>query len=106
MGGSGLDRTVDFQKFCRSGLDRIQFLGIRIGLGLKNFTVCSSLPYVLTAQYLISSFDNNNNIGAMQWADHQWNAEWANNPTRLRIFIPDTGTTLRNDPPKKSLGLA
>ena len=26
------------------------------------------------------------------WTDHQWNAEWADNPTRLRIFIPDTGT--------------
>jgi len=21
------------------------------------------------------------------WADHQWNAEWVDNPTRLRIFI-------------------
>ena len=30
---------------------------------------------------------------AAQWADHQWNAEWADNPTRLRIFIPETGTT-------------
>jgi len=44
MGGSGLDRTDDFKKFCRPGLDRIQFLRIRIGLGLKNFTVRSSLP--------------------------------------------------------------
>jgi len=25
MGGSGLDRTDDFQKFCGSVLDRIQF---------------------------------------------------------------------------------
>jgi len=25
MGGSGLDRTDDFQKFCGSGLDQIQF---------------------------------------------------------------------------------
>jgi len=33
----------DFQKFCRSGLDRIQFYRIRTGLGLKNFTVRSSL---------------------------------------------------------------
>jgi len=32
-----------FQKFCGSGLDRIQFLRISIGLGLKNFTVCSSV---------------------------------------------------------------
>jgi len=44
MGGSGLDRTDDFQKFRRSGLDRIQLLRIKIGLGLKNFTVRLSLP--------------------------------------------------------------
>jgi len=43
MGGLGLDRTDVFQKFCGSGLDRIQFLRIRIGLGLKNLTVRSSL---------------------------------------------------------------
>jgi len=43
MGGSGLDRTNDFQKFCRSGLDRIRFCRVRTGLGLKNFTVRLSL---------------------------------------------------------------
>jgi len=43
MGGSGLDRTDDFQKFCRPGLDRTQFYRVRTGLGLKNFTVRSSL---------------------------------------------------------------
>jgi len=43
MSGLGLDRTDDFQKFCRSGLDWIQLLRIRIGLGLNNFTVRSSL---------------------------------------------------------------
>jgi len=43
MGRSRLDRTDDFQEFCGSGLDRIQFLRIRIVLGLKNFTVRSSL---------------------------------------------------------------
>jgi len=42
MGGSELERTDDFQKFCEAGLDRIQLLRIRIGLGLKNFTVRSS----------------------------------------------------------------
>jgi len=47
MGGSGLDRTDDFQKFCGSGLDRIQIFQIRIGLGLKNFTVRSSLADTL-----------------------------------------------------------
>jgi len=35
MGGSRLDWTDDFQKFCRAGLERIQLLQIRIGLGLK-----------------------------------------------------------------------
>jgi len=41
--GSGLGRTDDFQKFCGTGLDWIQFYRIRTGLGLKNFTVRSSL---------------------------------------------------------------
>jgi len=35
MGGSGLDWTDDFQKFCGSGLDRINFYWIRTGLGLQ-----------------------------------------------------------------------
>jgi len=34
MGGWGLDRTDDFQKFYGSGLDRIQFYRIKTGLGL------------------------------------------------------------------------
>ena len=49
-------------------------------------------PFVPAAQQLISSPDNNNNICAAQWADYQWNVEWLDNTTRLRIFIPDTGT--------------
>jgi len=40
---AGLDRTSDFQKFCGSGLDWIQFLQIWFGLGLKSFTVRLSL---------------------------------------------------------------
>jgi len=43
MGGSGVDRTDDFQKFCRLGLNRIRFYRFRTGLGLKNFPVRSSL---------------------------------------------------------------
>jgi len=43
MGGSGLDRSDDFHKFCESGLDWIQFYRIRTGLGLKNLSVRSSL---------------------------------------------------------------
>ena len=48
-------------------------------------------PFVPATQQLIS-FSDNNNIRAAQWADHQWNAEWADKPTRLRTLIPDTGT--------------
>ena len=47
-------------------------------------------PFIPAAQQLISLSDNN--IRAAQWADHQWNAGWAENPTRLHIFIHDTGT--------------
>jgi len=47
-------------------------------------------PFVPTAQQLISLSDNTN-IHASHWADHQWNAEWSDNPTTLRTFIPDTG---------------
>jgi len=50
----------------------------------------SGHPFVPAAQQLIS-FSDNNNIRAAQWADHQWNAEWADNPTRLRTLIPNTG---------------
>ena len=46
-------------------------------------------PFVHAAQHLISSSDNNS-IRAAHWADHQWNADWADNPTRLRIFIANT----------------
>ena len=47
-------------------------------------------PFVPSAQKVISSSDNN--IREAQWADHHWNAEWVDNPTRLRIFITDTVT--------------
>jgi len=43
IGGSGLDRTDDFQKNCGSGLDQKKFYRIRTGLGLKTFTVRSFL---------------------------------------------------------------
>jgi len=39
-------------------------------------------PFVPAAQF-ISLSDTNNNIRAAHWADHQRNAEWADNPTRL-----------------------
>jgi len=34
-----MDRTDNFENFCGSGLDQIQFHRIRTGLGLKHFTV-------------------------------------------------------------------
>jgi len=34
-----MDRTDNFENSCGSGLDQIQFLWIRTGLGLKHFTV-------------------------------------------------------------------
>jgi len=48
-------------------------------------------PFVPAAQQLISLSDNNN-IRAVQWADHQWNVEWPDKPTRLRTSIPDTSS--------------
>jgi len=51
----------------------------------------SKNPFVPAAQQLIS-FSDNINIRAPHWADHQWNAEWVDNPKRLRIFIPDSST--------------
>jgi len=48
-------------------------------------------PFVPTEQHLISSSDNNN-IRAAWWADYHCNAEWTDSPTRLRIFITDTGS--------------
>ena len=42
-GRTGLDWTHDFQNFCESGLEQIQFFRIRIGPGLKNFTARSFL---------------------------------------------------------------
>jgi len=53
-------------------------------------------PFVPAGQHLISSSEDNN-IRTAHWADHQWNVEWTDNPTRLRIFIADTGT----HPPQK-----
>jgi len=51
----------------------------------------SGHPMIPTAQHLISLSDNNS-VRAAKWADHQWNAEWTDSLTRLRIFCPDTGT--------------
>jgi len=31
-------------------------------------------------------------LRAAQWADHQWNTEWADNPTTVWTLIPDTST--------------
>jgi len=58
-------------------------------------------PFVPAAQHLIS-FSDNNNILAAQWVDHQWNPEWADDPTRLRTLIPDTGTPPRMTLPRRA----
>jgi len=71
MGGSGPDRTDDFQKLCGSGLDRIQFYRIRTGLGLKNFTVRSSLVHT-------------NQIWARIRTGQDWSQFW---PDRTAIFF-------------------
>jgi len=47
--------------------------------------------YVPTAQQLIS-LSENNNICVAHWADYQWNAEWAESPAKIHLFIPDTST--------------
>jgi len=59
-------------------------------------------PFVPIAQQLISFSDTTNNIRAVQWANHQWNAEWADNPARLCISIPDTGTPPRMTLPRRA----
>ena len=41
---------------------------------------------------LITFSDNKNNRAAALWEDHQRNAEWLDDTTRLRMFIPDIGT--------------
>ena len=46
-------------------------------------------PFVPAAQQLIG-FSDSNNIHVAQWAEHQWNAEQADSPTRLCTFVPDT----------------
>jgi len=45
-------------------------------------------PFAPAAQQLIIFSDDN--ISAAHWADHWWNAEWLDNTTRLRAFIPGT----------------
>ena len=76
-------RAMELRHLFQSGLTRPSSADAR---RLK-----SRQPFVPVAQQLISSSDNNK-IHAAHWVDHQWNAEWADNPTRLCIFIPDTGT--------------
>ena len=82
IGGSGLDRTDDFQKFCGSGLDRIQFYRIRTGLGLKNFTV-AHLCHVFHIMIRLDSCHN-------QWLETRarvifakFQSLWSTNPVCL-----------------------
>ena len=58
------------------------------------FRKISGLNMGAPAQQLISFSDNNNTtfVRRTHWEDHQWNAEWADNSTRLRTLISDTST--------------
>ena len=53
-------------------------------------------PFIPPAQQLISSSDNN--ILAAHWADHQWNEEWKDSPTR-----PHFDPRHRHPPPGMTL---
>ena len=58
------------------------------GYLLHSALTCPPGAIVLAAQFISSS----DNIRVVHWADHQWKGEWLVNLTRLRTFIPDTGT--------------
>ena len=51
----------------------------------------SRRPFVLAAQHLIRSSDENR-WSAGFWADHRWNPEWLENTTGLRISASNIGT--------------
>jgi len=59
-------------------------------------------PFVRAAQ-LISSSDNNIRSAAF-WADHRWNAEWLENPWRLRTLSPTSAPTLVEWPSQEQPG--
>jgi len=54
-----------FSKICGSGLDRIQFYRIRTGLGLKNFTVYSSL--VAISSYTMAAWQHGSKHAEVWW---------------------------------------
>ena len=58
---------------------------------------------VPAAQHLISLSDNSN-IGAAHWADYQWNAEWTDSATILRIISPTPAPTPLESPSQEELG--
>jgi len=58
-------------------------------------------PIIPAAQQLISSSDNGN-IRAAHWADHQWNAEQTDNPTRLTFSSPTPAPTPPMTLPKRA----
>jgi len=47
--------------------------------------ICTCRPTTIS-----SSVDNYRSVAL--WSDHPWNAEWLENTTRLRTFVPDIGT--------------
>jgi len=97
IGGSGLDRTDDFQKFCGSRLDRIQFYRIRTGLGLKKFTVRSSLVAVafFFIAVLLLGVPETRNLFITNQPDYLWQLvicsiwKWMCYRSLLRLYRPN-----------------
>ena len=53
----------------------------------------SRRPFVRAARNLL---DNLARLGirASEWTNHKWNAEYCENASRLRVFVPETGARL------------
>ena len=67
------------------------FLGLSSAFIYNLFVLFQQYTVYSYITWLNHSFDNNIRSATL-WAGHWWNAEWLNNPIRLRTFIPDTGT--------------
>jgi len=73
----------NFQNICRSRLDRIQFFQIRIGLGLKIFTACSSLSCSTLPAMALPYIDSNVPFSDITPSMINWNSIVANQPAVL-----------------------
>ena len=50
----------------------------------------SRRPFVSGARNLLNNFSRLG-IRASEWTNHKWNAEYCENASRLRAFVPETG---------------